>query len=292
LKVSELIQEVINTTGILSELEEEDTIELQTRIENIKELLSLALEYEQQVEQQESSLDEDDFYEEGLEGFLGHVALVSDIDRMDEDTDRAALMTLHSAKGLEFPVVFMVGMEEGVFPGYRSMGEESELEEERRLCYVGITRAMRKLYMTSTRMRMLYGNTAYNRTSRFLREIPDELIDIYGKEKQNAMPGAVKKAAVVDAGANSAAGRTGFSRGVEDVLGYIPGGGFKKNLPQKGAVSTQNFSVGDVVEHKKFGVGVIMAVEKEAEDYKLDIHFEKAGMKRLMAAFANLNKIG
>jgi DNA helicase-2/ATP-dependent DNA helicase PcrA len=164
-EVSDLIGEVIEKTGILEELQEEDSVEAQTRIENIKELISVALEFESQSG------------ESGLEAFLAHISLVSDVDNLWENDDGVVMMTLHSAKGLEFPVVFIPGMEEGVFPGYRSILDESELEEERRLCYVGITRAKEKLYLTNTRCRTLFGSTAYNRMSRFLGEIPPRLID-------------------------------------------------------------------------------------------------------------------
>jgi len=126
------------------------------------------------------------------------VSLVSDVDTMDENSEYVALMTLHSAKGLEFPVVFLVGMEEGIFPGYRSMTNESELEEERRLCYVGITRAKENLYMTSTFSRTLFGNTTYNRVSRFVKEIPEELFDFGGDKKkakdENIGEGTAKRA--------------------------------------------------------------------------------------------------
>jgi len=157
---SEMIEEVLERTGILEAYRQENTLEAQSRIENIKELLSVAIEFENESE------------EKSLTDFLAHVSLVSDVDTMDENSEYVALMTLHSAKGLEFPVVFLVGMEEGIFPGYRSMTNESELEEERRLCYVGITRAKENLYMTSTFSRTLFGNTTYNRVSRLLKKFP------------------------------------------------------------------------------------------------------------------------
>jgi DNA helicase-2/ATP-dependent DNA helicase PcrA len=158
--VQELIEAVINKSGILEELQAEETDEARTRIENIKELISGAIEFESQSD------------EKGLEAYLANVSLVTDIDNLDGDNDRVVLMTLHSAKGLEFPVVFIPGFEEGVFPGMRSMDSEAELEEERRLCYVGITRARERLYLTSTYSRTLFGNTTFNRCSRFMDEIP------------------------------------------------------------------------------------------------------------------------
>lgn len=174
LSVHEFISEVMEKTGILAELQLEDTVEAQTRIENTKEFISVALEFENQSE------------EKGLEAFLANISLVADIDSMEEEKDNVVLMTLHSAKGLEFPVVFMVGMEDGVFPSSRSIFDESELEEERRLCYVGMTRAREKLYMTNTFTRTLFGNTTYNKASRFLQEIPEECLETFGRD-QNRM---------------------------------------------------------------------------------------------------------
>lgn len=260
-KVSELIEQVINQSGIMSELQEENTVEAQSRIENIKEFISVALEFEKQSE------------EKTLEAFLANISLVSDIDNFEEGADNIVMMTLHSAKGLEFPAVFMVGMEEGVFPGYRSMSSESELEEERRLCYVGMTRAKEKLYMTNTFSRTLFGNTTFNKASRFLKEIPEELIEEPGKKKSTAGT-ATKKA---------------------DNLSNL--GLFKGSKPfsindLKTPKASLDFKTGDMVEHKKFGVGTITSVEKEKDDLKLEIQFKNAGMKRLMAAYANLVKLG
>jgi DNA helicase-2/ATP-dependent DNA helicase PcrA len=278
MRVSELIEAVTEQSGILKELQEEKTIESETRIENIKELISVALEFEAQLPATagESDGDFDEFLEEqqGLEAFLGHTSLVSDIDNLKEENDSVVLMTLHSAKGLEFPVVFMVGMEEGVFPGYRSMFDENEIEEERRLCYVGMTRAREKLFMTNTFHRTLFGNTTYNKSSRFIKEIPEGLIEEPAKKVK--MPSAISK-------------RT------ETIKNYNVGL-FKGTKPFalddiKKTTQNTSFSVGDVVEHKKFGIGTITSVEKENEDYKLEIQFNTAGMKRLMAAYANLNKI-
>lgn len=266
MKVSELIQEVIEQSGIQKSYEEEDTIEAQARIENIKELLSVALEFEAKNEEQ------------SLEDFLANVSLVADIDNMDENSDYVVLMTLHSAKGLEFPTVFMVGMEEGIFPSYRSVTDENELEEERRLCYVGITRAKQKLYLTNTFTRTLFGNTTYNKMSRFLREIPPELMEGYEKKAPaTARTPVSKNAGTSGAGSSSSLGSFRTSTFTE---------------VSKPKTATVNFSVGDQIEHKKFGAGIITKIEKENDDYKLEIHFKGAGMKRLMAAFANLSKIG
>lgn len=169
-----LIGEVIDKSGILKELQDENTTEAQSRIENIRELISAALEFENKSKKEGE--------EKGLDAFLEHVSLVADIDNLSEENDNVVLMTFHSAKGLEFPTVFMAGMEEQVFPGYRSLYNKNELEEERRLCYVGITRAKEELYMTCTTYRTLFGKTAYNMVSRFVEEIPGRLLDYLGKE--------------------------------------------------------------------------------------------------------------
>lgn len=272
MKVSELIQEVIEQSGILRELEAEDTIESQTRIENIKELISGAIEFETR----------EDVEEKTLESFLENVSLVADIDNVEEGAENVILMTLHSAKGLEFPVVFLAGMEEGVFPGYRSMGDETELEEERRICYVGITRAKENLYLTNAFSRTLFGNTSYNKESRFLKEIPAELIDDLNRKQAEAV--SKMKASVLKPVQGQQFGGS--------TLGDLKKNfGLKTAAQLKKSVPLESFKVGDRVQHKKFGVGVISKVEKEDDDFKLDIHFEGAGMKRLMAGFAGLAKV-
>ena len=267
---SEMIGEVIERTGILSGYEQENTVEAQTRIENIKELISVAMEFENENE------------EKSLMDFLAHVSLVSDVDTMDEDSDYVTLMTLHSAKGLEFSIVFMVGMEEGIFPGYRSMTSETELEEERRLCYVGITRAMESLYMTSTFTRTLFGNTTFNRASRFVNEIPEEYFE--GNANEN-------KGKTVNN--STAMGQKPKNKKVAADGGFDPTVSFNAasfKAPQnKGC--TEVLDVGDQVRHKMFGEGIITHKEKDGDDFMLEIHFKGKGMKRLMAGYAKLEKI-
>jgi len=292
LGIYEFLETVIRDTGIQKELEDEDTVEAETRLENIKELLSVALEFEKNAEMQNE--------EKNLEGFLGHISLVSDIDKYDENADYVTLMTIHSAKGLEFPVVFLAGLEEGIFPGYRSMNDESSLEEERRLCYVGITRAKKKLYITSSHCRMLFGSTSYNMPSRFVREIPDELF-----ECNNIKPASRKQAK----GYSQAISNTGEIDAFTKEMMYAGGLNSSSKLNQNkyspqnvnniskannahiNISNDQEYSEGDVVEHKKFGVGTIMSVIKEDGDYKVEINFNKYGMKRLMASLANLKKL-
>ena len=167
LKISELIKETLNKTGYTKALENENTVEAETRIENLEEFLTVAVEFEE--ESAENDLGE----------FLEGITLSSDIDGMEDEENSVTLMALHNAKGLEFPVVFLVGMEEGIFPGYKSIGEPKELEEERRLCYVGITRAKNYLFLTCAKQRTIFGSTTYNSPSRFLQEIPEEYLQGY-----------------------------------------------------------------------------------------------------------------
>ncbi len=268
LKVSELIEEILRRTGYLKELEDEDTIEALGRIENLKEFISVAIEFERENEDAD------------LGSFLENVSLVSDIDTLDEEKDAVVFMTFHSAKGLEFPVVFMAGMEEGVFPGYRSLSEEGELEEERRLCYVGITRAREQVYMTGAYCRTLFGSTTYNNVSRFVREMPEELVDGLETVKD-------RKETLLSW---DSTGRSSYS-----------GGSYGSTMPKSQSygeagvsqepVELSNLKTGVLVEHKKFGVGVITRVEEEGDDLKLDIAFKSVGSKRLMAQYAGLRII-
>ena len=229
---------------------------------------------------------------------------------MEETEETVTLMTLHSAKGLEFPVVFLVGMEEGIFPGYKSIGEQSELEEERRLCYVGVTRAKENLFLTNSKQRTTFGSTTYNSPSRFLQEIPKELLDGYedsnvggGFAKKedvfgdspyswsygNKNNGSVKSYKVTEpqfaAVASSATKTTGAG------FAFRTAESFLNNINKKSETSSVDFSAyqsGARVYHKKFGEGTINYVEPEGTDLKVDINFDKVGHKRLMAKFANL----
>ena len=284
--MQELIDMVINKSGILTELKAEETDEAKTRIENIQELISGAIEFEEQSE------------EKGLETYLANVMLVSDIDNFEGERDHVVLMTLHSAKGLEFPIVFIPGFEEGVFPGMRSMDSEAELEEERRLCYVGITRARERLYLTSTYSRTLFGNTTYNRGSRFMKEIPTELLEIKARrEKQVDSFTRARSSGADKYGSNSNGFAGGFGTFGSDISGF----GIAAQKSRKDSISNVSdaegskpvteFKAGDQVVHKKFGVGKIKSVLLDKGDYVLEIEFRNAGMKRLMAAFANLLKL-
>ncbi|MEG3037265.1 MAG: DNA helicase PcrA [Clostridia bacterium] len=274
MKISEMVSEILDKTGYLDELKKEKTKENENRIENICELLGVISEFEKEEA------------ENGLAEFLETVALVSDVDKLDETQDSVTLMTLHSAKGLEYPVIFLVGMEEGLFPSSRSIGEHEQLEEERRLCYVGITRAMQKLYLTSANQRTIYGSTSYTMPSRFLGEIPKEYIEGDVDKSKVDTYNKVKDAFNKMASAPSIETRdTGFG---------ISAASFLKNMTQKGVEKDINLAElvpGVTVEHKKFGIGKIKKVEKEGGDSKIEIEFEGFGMKRMMAKFAGLKII-
>ena len=295
LPISELIKQVLKKSGYTKALQNENTIEAENRIENLDEFLTVAIEFEEEE------------VENGLREFLEGITLSSDIDELEESDDYVTLMTLHSAKGLEFPVVFLVGMEEGIFPGYKSISEPRELEEERRLCYVGITRAKEHLYLTCSKQRTIFGSTSYNQTSRFLKEIPEDLLDGYeeafgdttnkermlkdtdyswtygsgnSKVKSYKMDSTESKVAAASKSASNFMFRT-----AESFLSNLN----KKSEEKK--VDLSQYKEGLRVFHKKFGEGTINIVEPEGDDLKVDINFDKAGHKRLMAKFANLQII-
>ncbi len=290
LLISELIKLMLNVTGYLQTLKNEKTIESQSRIENLDELLTVAMEFEK--ESADNTLAE----------FLEGITLASDADEVDENQDKVTLMTLHSAKGLEFPVVFLVGMEEGIFPGYKSIQAEAELEEERRLCYVGMTRAKERLFLTCSRTRTIFGSTSCNSISRFMKEIPKNMLegyeDIFDSSQENK---------VDDIGYNWEYGRkannvrtysvqTSSSSTVKinsngQSFGFRSAESFLNNLNKKESstsIDVSKYKPGARVYHKKFGEGTINYIEQEGDDYKVDIQFEKAGHKRLMAKYAGL----
>lgn len=265
LSLSDFIEAVLDKSGLLTSLEEDTKNDNIARKENLKEFKSVAKEFE--FQNPEITLDE----------FLENLTLSSDTDEMDESLDSVLLLTLHSAKGLEFPVVFMVGVEEGVFPSYRSMYEESKVEEERRLCYVGITRAMQKLYISHVHSRTLYGNTTYNRPSRFIEEIPEDFLDTIDETSTQE-----------DAFDNF---QNIFNHAkVSQAPFKINNQSTKqpKTSENKPLANNPSFKTGDRVKHKKFGVGTILTAKPENNDLKLDIFFESNGKKSLMANFSNL----
>ncbi|WP_369672373.1 DNA helicase PcrA [Enterococcus faecium] len=267
LTVTELTKEVLDRSGYLEDLKIQNTLEAQARIENLEEFLTVTQEFDKQFEQQNE--EDADAPEEKLTVFLNDLALVSDIDNLEEDASQVTLMTLHAAKGLEFPVVFLIGLEEGVFPLSRSLMEESELEEERRLAYVGITRAEEALYLTNAFSRTLYGRTQYNRPSRFVEEIDQELLEIEG------MRPTPKKTPVF-------AKKTAYSYKQPETA----------VVPSKSATGGENnnWKPGDKVKHKKWGLGTVVRVSGTSKDLELDVAFPSQGVKRLLAAFAPIEK--
>ncbi len=239
-----LTEKILVESGYWQELLEDNTVESQSRRENLKEFLTVTQNYEKNAA------------EPSLGGFLAEVSLVSDIDTLEDQSQAVVVMTMHTAKGLEFPVVFMVGMEEGIFPHARSLLNESELEEERRLCYVALTRAKEKIHLICARERNLYGNTSNNPPSRFLGEIPAQLWEEY-QSNHNFFPTTRAPAPV-----------------------FSPGPG-----------SLTEFNVGDKVEHRKWGQGVVVSVKGEGEEAEIKVAFPNLGIKSLIAKYAPISKV-
>ena len=237
---AEVLQQVLDSSAYIAELEAEKTVEAQGRVENLQELVGVADAYSR------------DNPEGGARGFLEQVALVSDADEVVDDEGAVTMMTLHIAKGLEFPVVFITGMEEGVFPHMRSMTDPGQLEEERRLCYVGITRAKERLFLTHAWSRSLWGGTNYNPPSRFLHEIPEHLVVVAGEEAEE--------------------GETELVRG------------------KAGPGPAITVSVGEEVFHERWGRGVVVAVAGQGSNAEVTVHFAEEGQKRLLLAYAPLKK--
>ncbi len=263
--LEKLIREILDRTGYDRDLKEEGTEEADARLDNIGELVSKAVVYEEGAEHPR------------LSEFLEEVALVADIDSLEDQDNRVLLMTLHSAKGLEFPYVCLAGMEDGIFPGYMSIVAEDpveEMEEERRLCYVGITRAMKELMLTAVRVRMIRGENQYNQVSRFVREIPQELL-----ERASAVPPVPK--------VQQPAGNTAFTKAREIFR-------TKTFDPQQFKVvkaDRLDYGVGDRVAHVKFGEGTVLDITEGGRDYEVKVNFDRAGIKKMFASFAKLKKV-
>lgn len=273
MSVSDMTSELLDQTGYMASLEASKNLEAETRIENIEEFLSVTQKFDDDWDNADHDETEDRLVE-----FLADLALVSAQDDVEEEPAEVTLMTLHAAKGLEFPVIFLMGLEEGIFPLSRAMLEDDELEEERRLAYVGITRAQEKLYLTNAYSRMLYGRRQTNPQSRFVTEIAPELLHLdYSETKSGLTPShrdvpfARRTASAV---AKPYAGKTG-----------------RVSEPTGTGAGKVSWTIGDKASHKKWGVGTVVKVNGTGEDAELDIAFPEQGIKRLLAAFAPIKRV-
>ena len=274
----ETLEMVLDQSGYTHALEAKNDMESRGRLENIGELKTTVLKYMEETE------------EPSLSGFLEEIALYTDLDNLSEDDDKVVLMTLHSAKGLEFPYVFITGMEEGLFPGQQAIFEPKELEEERRLAYVGITRAKKELTLTGAAQRMLFGHTTRNRPSRFIGEIPTELLKTEDETERFGSYQAERSAF----GGRSSYGGYGARQGSggqasRQTTGSIPPAPHTR--PAAPAAEPFDFKTGNRVRHKTFGEGSILKIEPMGGDHLLTIHFDSVGTKRLMATYARLEKL-
>ena len=307
--IQDLIEGIMDETGYQQELEAEGEVESQTRLENIEELVNKAVSYEEDSEH--STLDE----------FLEQVALVADIDNMDESENRVTLMTLHSAKGLEFPKVYLVGLEDGLFPSMMSINsdDKTDMEEERRLCYVGITRAKNELVITSARQRMVNGETRYCKPSRFLEEVPGELLEeerlepvlgSFGSRNNGDGAGGFGRSGISgEAGlpwnqpapgntrtSTFGKGYNAYASGASQPLSGLGAGspagnpGFGKAFTVQKAASL-DYGEGDRVRHIKFGEGTVKSIRDGGKDYEVTVVFDGAGQKKMFASFAKLKKV-
>ena len=287
--LTELVEAVLEKTGYARVLAAQATLESQARIENIEEFLSVTKNFDESPDNpaDESGLDK-------LSRFLNDLALIADTDDGDTESSEVTLMTLHAAKGLEFPVVFLVGMEENVFPLSRASEDEDELEEERRLAYVGITRAEKILYLTNANSRMLYGKTNYNQPTRFLREISSDLLDYQGLARPANSSFKVSYT-------NSDTSKFGQGMSLAQALqerkrqaapssistGSLPFGKSSQSQPSKPEVA---WAIGDIAHHKKWGDGTVLAVSGSGNSQELKINFPEVGLKKVLASIAPIEK--
>jgi len=270
LSVTELVEQVIDKTGYREMLQNEKSIEAESRLENIEEFLSVTKAFEERSE------------DKSLIAFLTDLALVADIDALDkEDTSKGSiiLMTMHSAKGLEFPVVFIIGMEENIFPHSRSLDDADEMEEERRLAYVGITRAEERLYLTCAQSRTIFGRSSFNPPSRFLREISDDILEQVSVSNQGSQSDHLPF--------SSSRGGRDFSQ--RRTIGNIQSPAQVASLKATGGEQVE-WKLGDKAVHKKWGTGTVVSVRGNNDDLELDIAFPDLGVKRLLAKFAPITK--
>ena len=276
LPLSEFIAQLIDEIGYVDELTAENTEEAKNRIENLQEFISAAREYEE--------ADSENY----LGDFLTQVALVSDLDTLDGESQSVTLMTLHAAKGLEFPVVFLAGLEEGIFPHMRSLNSTNEMEEERRLMYVGVTRAEDILYLTYAKRRLIYGDYKYFTPSRFLREIPQNLL-VSNKIENVPVKSSLSviKPKSLD---YSNTERIDYSKGFGKNFVAPPIKKKEESQPMKNPVNTDLFKEGERIFHEKFGIGVVERVSENGLDVMYHINFGKIGKKSFDAKFAKLKK--
>ncbi|WP_443735262.1 DNA helicase PcrA [[Ruminococcus] lactaris] len=294
MSITDLLREVIEKTGYIESLDSEDKEDAQARKENIDELINKAAAYEEAAEDRDEPAT--------LSAFLEEVALVADIDSLDEEQDYVVLMTLHSAKGLEFPHVYLAGMEDGLFPSYMTItsDDRDDLEEERRLCYVGITRAEQELTLTCARRRMVRGETQYNKISRFIKEIPAELLDTGSRriEPETEVPvqqntyaharEAFRARAFGAAYGNGAGKSSGVSSGKSSQgLASLQ----KGSQLAAGSGGSPDYAEGDRVRHVKFGEGTVLEIRSGGRDYEVTVDFDSAGVRKMFAKFAKLVKI-
>ncbi|KRK57079.1 superfamily I DNA RNA helicase [Fructilactobacillus fructivorans] len=272
MSVTEITQTILDQSGYMADLKKTNSLESQTRIENIEEFLSVTKDADIKYDEDTGNSDS------RLTDFLADLALVSAQDDVDESTKQVTLMTLHAAKGLEFPVVFMVGMEEGIFPLSRATEKEDELEEERRLAYVGITRAQKKLYMTNAYSRMLYGRMQNNPESRFMDEIDSSVLD-----NESSIPTGPKTPFDKSSEYNRRTNRA-FSEPYHRPTQRV-------EKPKGTGADKKVWNIGDKVKHKAWGTGTVVKINGTGEDMELDIAFPEKGIKRLLAAFAPISKI-
>ena len=287
--VSKIIEEILDSTGYLRELKDSKEIEDISRIENIKELVSAAVEFENTSE------------DKSLSAFLEKITLVSDVDNYDEDTDTTVMMTVHSAKGLEFPVVFMAGMENGIFPGTQALDNFNEMEESRRLCYVGITRAKEKLYMTSASMRRVFGRTVSYAESDFINEIAPDLKEVVSEKRMGSSNSnsninfgqAFRNNNPSPHGISTSSSSSFGARKAEATINNILSQSYSKDdlAVTKEEVDLNEVSAGRKVKHEKFGIGTIINAVKTGNDVKVTIAFDNMGIKQLMFSMAPLKLI-
>jgi DNA helicase-2/ATP-dependent DNA helicase PcrA len=290
LSVTELTEQMLDMSQYRDELHREGTLESKSRLENIDEFLSVTLEFEKRND------------DKSLVSFLTDLALIADIDSMNKDEevkDAVVLMTMHSAKGLEFPVVFICGMEESIFPHSRALNDNEEMEEERRIAYVGITRAEQALFLSCARMRTLFGRTQSNAPSRFLDEIPDELKEVVSPTRQRFGRAT---------GSGSGMGGSGWSQGGRSIGGGMGSSGSTgtgngtgtvrtpvtstSSMPNLNRPKAGDFNSGDKVSHAKWGIGTIVQIKGSGDDTELQIAFPApVGIKRLLAGFAPITKV-